>query len=258
MRVSQSNCLNIYRRPGTVSTTFCDELSDTVDELIASGQSFVTFGDFNSPGSGSDLLDPKLSDIFNDNGITQHVTTSTHELEHTLDLIVTSDVHVNLVADVRGRTAGISDHRLVACRLSLRRHNKTRLTYTYRNIKFIDVKVFCNCVRAPRPYDDDALSMFTVDAYAELINSWTHRILTTSLLWEPEPSDSHEMRADVRQKQRVRQGEPPESWSAVIYVHDMNRIGLRTVQRHYLRTWYEQDRPAHRAAPLSTYMIWTE
>ena len=67
------------------------------------------------------------------------MTIDTHEHGHTLGLIVTRDDDVNLVTGDRVRTAGISDLQLVACRLSLRPDTKTQVTYTYRNIKNIDV-----------------------------------------------------------------------------------------------------------------------
>ena len=136
---------------------------DTLDQLIASGHRFAICSDFNFPGSGSNLINTKLSNIFNRYGLTQHVTTSTHEYGHTFDQIVTHDDDVNLITSVRVRTAGISDHQLVACRLSLRRDNKTRVTFAYHKIKSIDVNEFCNFVRASRLNDDGVLSIFTAD-----------------------------------------------------------------------------------------------
>ena len=53
-----------------------------------------------------------------------------------------------------------------------------------------------------------------------LIESWT-----TSLPWKPQPSDSHEITADSRPKQRFRPEETAKSWSTIIYIHDLNRIG---------------------------------
>ena len=157
--------------------------------------------------------------------------TSTHEPGHTLDLIVTRHDDVNLITGVRARTAGKSEHQLVACRLSLSRDNKTRVTYTYRNIQSIDVNVFCNCVRASRLYDDDVLSMFTVGEYAELINFKTLRILDNIA-----PLKTRTMR-QPRNGCRW-QTEPTRTAMR----------NCRKLERRYLRTRSEQDKRAYGAA----------
>ena len=127
--------------------------------------------------------------------------------------------------------AEISDHQLVACWLSLRRDNKTRVTYTYRNIKSIDVNVFCNCVRVSHLYDDDVLSLFTADKCAVLINSETLRILNNIALLKTRTQ--RQPRNDCR-------------WQTEAM--GTAKRNCRQVKRRYLCTRSEQDRHAYRAA----------
>ena len=67
----------------------------------------------------------------------------TYEKENVLDLILTSTVD-DLVSVVSVKPAGISDHLLV------RPVNTTSFTYTYRNLKAIDICSFCNAIHASR------------------------------------------------------------------------------------------------------------
>ena len=76
------------------------ELSSVLDEFI--DDDFQQCGDFNCPGSdGSSNSDSRLTDLFNEYNLTQHVHSLTHDRGNILDLIVTSpsphsvfDVHV--------------------------------------------------------------------------------------------------------------------------------------------------------------------
>ena len=61
----------------------------------------------------------------------------THEKGNVLDLLLTSSAD-NLVSSVCVKPAGMSDHSLIACKLSIHRENMRIETFDYRNIKSID------------------------------------------------------------------------------------------------------------------------
>ena len=64
--------------------------------------------------------------------------------DNLLDLIITTASRTpSLVSDVRVHsTHELSDHSLVVCELSVRRHKPAPVHYTYRNIKQIDTTEF--------------------------------------------------------------------------------------------------------------------
>ena len=49
------------RPPGTVTSTFTDQLSDMLDQIMLLGNRFVVVGDFNVPGDVAGQLDPHPS-----------------------------------------------------------------------------------------------------------------------------------------------------------------------------------------------------
>ena len=57
----------IYRPSGNVSESFCDQLSDLLEQLLISGKEYIICGYLNCPGAGETRIDRHL----------QHVLTST-------------------------------------------------------------------------------------------------------------------------------------------------------------------------------------
>ena len=55
-------CVN--RPPGTVTSTFTDQLADMLDQIALLGDRFVVVGDFNVPGVAASQLDPQVIDVF--------------------------------------------------------------------------------------------------------------------------------------------------------------------------------------------------
>ena len=80
---SQITCL--YRQPGTVSSAFCDELSDLFDQLLLGGERQVVCGEFNCPGKNGTLLDDRLQEVLSSYNQQQLVKQSTHDGGNILD-----------------------------------------------------------------------------------------------------------------------------------------------------------------------------
>ena len=55
-------CVN--RPPGTVTSTFTDQLADMLDQIALLGDRFVVVGDFNVPNVAASQLDPQVIDVF--------------------------------------------------------------------------------------------------------------------------------------------------------------------------------------------------
>jgi hypothetical protein len=151
---SQITCL--YRQPETVSSAFCDELSDLFDQLLQGGERQVVCGDFNCPGNDGTLLD--------DSG-------------NTLDLIITQNRLVSsfetsvctccFSVTIRWFVVGLECHRLVR-----------QLSHTHiANIKQMDLQWFRHAVLTSRLYNPDVLELYTADAYTELFEAEISRVL---------------------------------------------------------------------------------
>jgi len=63
----------VYRPPGTVTSTFTDQLSDLFDQLQLIDIPLVALGDFNVPGVTARQLDRRATDVFHQHGLHQHV-----------------------------------------------------------------------------------------------------------------------------------------------------------------------------------------
>jgi len=53
----------VYRPPGTVTSTFTDQLSDRLDQTMMLGNRFVVIGDFNVPGDVAGQLHPHTVEV---------------------------------------------------------------------------------------------------------------------------------------------------------------------------------------------------
>jgi len=85
----------VYRPPGTVTSTFTDQLSDMVDQIMLPGNRLAVGGDFNVPGDVAGQLDPHAIDVLTQYGLRQHVTGPTHISGITLDLILSRNKQIS-------------------------------------------------------------------------------------------------------------------------------------------------------------------
>ena len=99
----------------------------------------------------------------------------THEKGNLLDVILTSTVD-DLVLTVSVKPTEISDHLLVTCKLSVRPVNITSATYTYRNLKVIDIGSFCDAIHASRIYDDNVMSSVSATEYVDIFSEEVGRL----------------------------------------------------------------------------------
>ena len=164
---------NIYRPPSpTISSEFYDELSDLLTKVgdIIDDNRFIMCGDFNCPGPNS-TVDAELLSLFDYHGLRQHVSTPTHHTSTTnnvLDLLVGSSVS-DRIASVEVRPShDVSDHDLVTWSITKQPLSPRHIvTYSFRNIKSIDLPRFQDDIRNSSLFNDPAE---TADEFAVQID----------------------------------------------------------------------------------------
>jgi len=166
----------VYRPPGTVTSTFTDQLSDMVDQIMLLGNRLAVGGDFNVPGDVAGQLDPHAIDVLTQYGLRQHVTGPTHISGITLDLILSRNKQISeqLVSKVAVQSVCFSDHHLLTCRLGLPLPQPVTMTYTYRSLRKIDTTAFSVDILQSRLYDELELD---ADGYADLFDAEVKRVL---------------------------------------------------------------------------------
>ena len=111
------NLLVVYRPPPRANSVFFDEVSNLIDCVSNLPGDYIICGDFNVPGSASDLVDDRLSDVLADRDLIQHVADSTRvdrTSSNILDLLITENRAVVIVQDIKLTSVPFSDHLLVA------------------------------------------------------------------------------------------------------------------------------------------------
>jgi Reverse transcriptase (RNA-dependent DNA polymerase)/Endonuclease-reverse transcriptase len=223
----------VYRPPGEVTSSFTDQLSDLFDQLTLLDCQFAVVGDFNVPGVVTGQLDRRVADVFSQHGLRQHVSVATHTGGNILDLVLTSDDDVGsrLVSQLAVESVCFSDHHIVTCKLGVPPTPSVMITFSYRQLRRMDVTAFCRDIANSRLYTCDTED---VDEYAALFDAELQRVL-----------DVH---APLRTRRR-RQGQ-----------HDIRQLSddarkakqqRRRMERRYRRTRLESDRRLYRSACLA-------
>ena len=92
-------------------------------------------------------------------------------------MIIVPEQAGEFVRDVSVHSLLFSDHSLVRCRLGVPPSRPSTVSYTYRNIKRMDLQSFRHAVLTSRLYNHDVLESYTVDAYTELFEAEISRAL---------------------------------------------------------------------------------
>jgi len=167
--------LNVYRPPSSSVADFFSEFSSLLEDLVSSPSELLLTGDFNfhvdtpTQFPASSFL--SLLETFN---LVQHVNFPTHNLGHTLDLLITR-ASSNFISFVDQTLVGISDHSAVLCSLSVPVHSRPpRVMKFIRNLKKINIQSFCQDIRNSAIYSS---TISTLDPFVTLFNSTLSSIL---------------------------------------------------------------------------------
>jgi len=139
-----SSCsVAVIYRPGSVavSTAFYRELADVLDCLATYAEPVSVVGDLNVR---LDRLDDsssvQLVDVLADRGLSNHVTTPTHNLGGMLDVVVTPDDLPTPSVDVID--IGLSDHHLLQCSVPMSRPPPVYRSVDVRQWRLLDRDAF--------------------------------------------------------------------------------------------------------------------
>ena len=167
----------VYRPPYSVkhpvsTSTFITDFSDYLESLVISSETLLILGDFNIHMYLTDDTDCRnMSDLLVSVGLKQHVLQPTHELGHTLDLIITRESD-NIITGRPYSGELFSDHFPVFCQLKPERPPGAVKNLQFRKIKSIDRDQFCEAICSSQlclepPNDLDIL----VNCYNETLRS---------------------------------------------------------------------------------------
>ena len=139
--------------PVTTSTFFAD-FADYLETLILSAEPFLITGDFNVHVDDSTNPDAtRLLDLLDSMGLCQHVTHPTHELGHTIDLIITRQSD-SIICGSPVTDHLFSDHLSVLTTLRATKPKIILKERVYRKIKSIDLDSFCSDLAASKVCQD--------------------------------------------------------------------------------------------------------
>lgn len=135
--------------------SFLDDFSKLMDYYLLHPSKLLIMGDFNIWMDDLTAVNTVLfKELLSSYGMAQYVSTPTHRLGHTLDLLITRDGD-NVISDISVHP-GLSDHFAVTCKLSLQKPKYQKKTVTTRNFKGMDCDLFQQRV-------SEALSLIDVE-----------------------------------------------------------------------------------------------
>ena len=142
----------IYRPPYSVIhpvtvNSFIDEFSEYLESVILSNELICLTGDFNI--HVDDHNDPaacRFLDLLESMSLTQHVAEPTHELGHTLDLVITRKSD-NLISGRPAPDILFSDHLALLCKLKTARPPLKVGCVSFRKLRSIDKDAFTDETR---------------------------------------------------------------------------------------------------------------
>ena len=190
VKVTSSNSSHIvvciYRPPGNVSESFCDQFSDHLDQLFISGKQYIICGDLNCPGDGETQIDRHLQHVLTSYNQLQLVVGPTHDAGHTLDLLILPEVQRNWVSDVDIQSLCFSDHSLVRCRFGAALHRSPVISFSYRRLKQINLTAFRRDIAGSLLFDptaqDNTIQYNTIQYNNHLVKRF---LIETSLRERP-------------------------------------------------------------------------
>ncbi|XP_071491907.1 uncharacterized protein [Diadema antillarum] len=165
----------VYRPPGNHSfSTFLDEFSQFLDETMYRPSPLVITGDLNIHfDNTSSPITLRFNDLISGHGISQLVSSPTHDKGHILDVIMVRNSD-NVLYSSPKVFSGISDHSAVSCLLKFVKPSRVMSEFTCRNIKKINRTAFAedivSCKLMSSPTD-------SVDCVVENYNSALSRLL---------------------------------------------------------------------------------
>ena len=133
----------VYHYPGTSVTSFCEELTDILENNITKNKGhLLLLGDFNIHLDKQDLPDTIIFQDFMDSfGLINHINQSTHTSNHILDLVICQPGFSPIVRTVE-LSHFLLDHCFTHVSLLVDRPIPSRKHIKYPKMKSIDQNKF--------------------------------------------------------------------------------------------------------------------
>ena len=150
----------VYRPPPSRNNrlryeNFAIEWSSYIEQFVEVREELLIVGDFNIHVDSSNNESQGFLDILNANGLTQHVTSPTHQKGHTLDLVITREqsnllsgspiVFISGVSDANSSSS--LDHYAVLFYLNVNRTKTVHKSVKFRAFRKIPVPAYQNDVK---------------------------------------------------------------------------------------------------------------
>ena len=133
--------VTIYRLQFIPAATFLKEFSELLEILSAMPEDFILSGDVNFHLESNDYYVELLRKLWDSFNLVQHVHVPTHNLNHTLDLVLTRD-GCSKVSKLTVEDVQLSDHFLISFDYEVEVVQCKEKTITYRNLKSVDMEQF--------------------------------------------------------------------------------------------------------------------
>ena len=132
----------LYRPPGANISAFCDEFANYLEYLSISPGYLLLVGDFNiHVDCFEDDNAVKFLNLLDSFNMTQHVNGTTHNNDHTLDLVITR-CDEQFVRNLCIHDPDLSDHLAVMGKLLFAKPSFEKKEILFRNLKSIDMETF--------------------------------------------------------------------------------------------------------------------
>ena len=132
----------IYRVLFEAVTTFLDEITELLSELVVTIGSFVIAGDINIHcDDKTDSSCKRFDEILSMFNLKQFVDVPTQTFGHTLDVVIANTEDI-IISDVNVQDVSISDHFLVSFSIECCVRKSYSKTITYRKIKSVNQDEF--------------------------------------------------------------------------------------------------------------------
>ena len=144
--------VSVYRPPpseanGFTFNQFLNEFTCLLEMHTVSTGQLLILGDFNfHVDNVNDRIVLRFLDILSLFNLTQHVNVPTHEMGHTLDLVITR-ASEDLLCNLSVYDPKISDHSAILFNIRHKKIKYQQKTFTYRPIKHINESNFINDVQ---------------------------------------------------------------------------------------------------------------
>ncbi len=155
---SSLRVVTVYRPPKSrnsqTPTVFFNEFGTLLESVLHHPGHLLILGDFNFHVDNIDDREGvRMTEFLEATNLEQHITCSTHNRGHTLDLMITRK-NAGTVTDINTIDGLPSDHRAITCVVDLDRPSASRKEITFRKLRHIDLNRFQDDIQTSSLYSD--------------------------------------------------------------------------------------------------------